>query len=38
MLDPEVASDIVISHQLFAEEAGGAFPRWVMANEWHDPD
>ena len=25
-------SDIVISHQLFAEEAGGAFPRWVMAN------
>ena len=32
MLDPEVASDIVISHQLFAEEAGGAFPRWVMAN------
>ena len=32
MLDPEVASDIVISHQLFAEEAGGAYPRWVMAN------
>ena len=32
ILDPEVASDIVISHQLFAEEAGGAFPRWVMAN------
>ncbi len=32
MLDSEVASDIVISHQLFAEEAGGAFPRWVMAN------
>lgn len=32
ILDPEVASDIVISHQLFAEEVGGAFPRWVMAN------
>ncbi len=32
MLDPEVTSDIVISHQLFAEEAGGAYPRWVMAN------
>ncbi len=32
MLDPEVASDIVISHQLFAEESGGSFPRWVMAN------
>lgn len=32
MLDPEVASDIVISHQLFAEQSGGSFPRWVMAN------
>ena len=33
MLDPEVASDVVISHQLFAEETGGeGFPRWVMAN------
>ena len=32
MLDPEVASDIVVSHQLFAEESGGSFPRWVMAN------
>jgi predicted alpha-1,2-mannosidase len=33
MLDPDVASDIVISHQLFAEETGGqGFPRWVMAN------
>lgn len=32
MLDPQVASDIVISHQLFAEQSGGAFPRWVMAN------
>ncbi len=32
MLEPEVASDVVISHQLFAEQSGGAFPRWVMAN------
>lgn len=33
MLDPDVASDVVISHQLFAEQTGGAgFPRWVMAN------
>ena len=32
MLDPETASDIVISHQLFAEQSGGSFPRWVMAN------
>lgn len=32
MFDPEVVSDIVISHQLFAEQSGGSFPRWVMAN------
>jgi len=32
MLDPMVASDVVISHQLFAEQAGGGFPRWAMAN------
>ena len=32
ILDPEVASDIVVSHQDFAEQAGGSFPRWVMAN------
>lgn len=32
MLDPDIASDVVISHQLFAEQAGGGFPRWVMAN------
>lgn len=32
MLDPDVASDVVISHQLFAEQAGGGFPRWAMAN------
>lgn len=31
MLDPETASDIVVSHQLFSEQSGGAFPRWVMA-------
>ncbi|MFQ9316537.1 GH92 family glycosyl hydrolase [Dysgonomonas mossii] len=33
MLDSDVASDVVISHQLFAEQTGGeGFPRWVMAN------
>lgn len=32
ILDPDVASDVVISHQLFAEESGGAFPKWVLAN------
>ncbi len=32
MLEPEVASDVVISHQKFAEQSGGSFPRWVMAN------
>lgn len=32
MLDPEVTSDIVISLQEFAEQSGGAFPRWVLAN------
>lgn len=32
MLDPAVASDVVLSHQRFAEQSGGAFPRWVMAN------
>lgn len=32
MLDPEVTSDIVISHQKFADQSGGAYPRWVMAN------
>ena len=32
MLDPEVASDVVVSHQQFAEQSGGSFPRWVMAN------
>lgn len=33
MLDPDIASDVVISHQLFAGETGGeGFPRWAMAN------
>ncbi|NDV67984.1 GH92 family glycosyl hydrolase [Dysgonomonas sp. 25] len=32
MLAPDVMSDIVVSHQLFAHQSGGAFPRWVMAN------
>ncbi len=32
ILVPDIASDIVVSHQLFAEQSGGAFPRWVMAN------
>jgi len=32
MIRPDVASDLVNSHYLFAEQAGGALPRWVMAN------
>jgi len=32
MLDPEVASDVVVSLQDFAEQSGGGFPRWVLAN------
>ena len=32
VLEPDVASDIVVSHQQFAEQSGGSFPRWVMAN------
>jgi len=33
MVDPDIASDVVISHQLFAEETGGqGYPRWAMAN------
>jgi len=32
ILDPDVASDVVISLQLFAEQSGGAYPKWVMAN------
>lgn len=30
MLTPDIASDVVLSHQHFAEQAGDAFPRWVM--------
>lgn len=32
LLAPDVASDVVNSHQLFAMQSGGGFPRWVMAN------
>ncbi len=32
MLAPDVMSDIVVSHQLFANQGGGGFPRWVLAN------
>lgn len=32
MLDPDVASAVVRSHRDFAEQSGGALPRWVMAN------
>ena len=32
ILDPEVASDVVVSLQDFAEQSGGGFPRWVLAN------
>lgn len=32
MLAPDVASDAVVSLELFAVQSGGGFPRWVMAN------
>ncbi|MDT0678342.1 GH92 family glycosyl hydrolase [Autumnicola musiva] len=32
ILFPEKASDIVTSHLEFAEQSGGGFPRWVLAN------
>lgn len=32
ILDPEVASDAVVSLQSFAQQSGGSFPRWVLAN------
>lgn len=32
ILEPDVASDIVLSLQHFAEQSGGSFPRWVLAN------
>lgn len=32
ILAPDVASDVVASHQDFANQSGGGFPRWVLAN------
>lgn len=32
IIEPDVASDVVLSHQCFAEQSGGGFPRWVLAN------
>lgn len=32
ILEPEVASDVVVSLQDFALQSGGGFPRWVLAN------
>ncbi|MCI1648748.1 MAG: GH92 family glycosyl hydrolase [Bacteroides sp.] len=32
ILDPGVASDVVVSLQDFALQSGGGFPRWVLAN------
>ncbi len=32
MLAPEVTSDVVQSHLLFAERSGGGLPRWVLAS------
>ncbi len=32
MLAPELASDVVVSLADFAEQSGGGFPRWVLAN------
>jgi len=32
LIAPEVTSDIVTSHLLFAEKSGGGLPRWVLAN------
>lgn len=32
ILAPDIASEVVLSHQHFAQEAGNAFPRWVVAN------
>ena len=31
MLTPEIASDIILSLEEYADQAGGAFPRWVLA-------
>ena len=32
LLAPQVTSDVVKSHLLFAERSGGGLPRWVLAN------
>ncbi|ANI90730.1 alpha-1,2-mannosidase [Arachidicoccus ginsenosidimutans] len=32
MLEPDIASDVVSSLKDFAEQSGGGFPRWVLAN------
>lgn len=32
IIAPKEMKDIVTSHLLFADRAGGSFPRWVMAN------
>lgn len=32
MVAPDVASDVVLSHLAFAQQSGGAYPRWVLAN------
>ncbi|MEG2061825.1 MAG: glycoside hydrolase family 92 protein, partial [Alistipes sp.] len=32
ILAPDIASEVVLSHQRFAEESGDVFPRWVLAN------
>ncbi|MDD4590596.1 MAG: GH92 family glycosyl hydrolase [Parabacteroides sp.] len=32
ILDPEVASDVITSMLDFAEQSGGGFPRWIIAN------
>ncbi len=32
MVAPEITSDIITSHLLFAERSGGSLPRWVLAN------
>ncbi|MGI6242245.1 MAG: GH92 family glycosyl hydrolase [Prevotella sp.] len=32
IIEPEVTSDMVVSLQDFAQQSGGSFPRWVLAN------
>lgn len=31
MIRPDIASDIIVSHLDYADQAGGGFPRWVLA-------